>query len=79
MDIAKSCICVFKDPKQFLTQGVYSTRSYHLSTLDVNPCQNSPQVLLWHLSNHLSTVPPIHPLYSRHIDHPVPVPYSVYT
>ena len=31
----KSCICVFKGAKQFLTQGV-STRSYHLSTLDVN-------------------------------------------
>ena len=31
----KSCICVFKGPKQFLTQGVIA-RSYHLSTLDVN-------------------------------------------
>ena len=76
MDIEKSCICVFKGPKQFLTQGV-STRSYHLSTLDVNQCQDSPQVLLRHLSNHLRTVPPIHPLYSRQIDHPVPAPCSV--
>ena len=76
MDIEKSYICVFKGPKQFLTQGV-STRSYHLSTLDVNQCQDSPQVLLRHLSNHLRTVPPIHPLYSRQIDHPVPAPCSV--
>ena len=67
MDIEKSCICVFKGPKQFLTQGV-STRSYHLSTVDVNQCQDSPQVLRQHLSNHLRTVPPIHPLYSRQID-----------
>ena len=73
MDIEKSCICVFKGPKQFLTQGV-STRSYHLATLDVNQRQDSPQVLLRHLSNHLHTVPPIHPLYSRQIDHPVPAP-----
>ena len=71
MDIEKSSICVFKGAKQFLTQGV-STRSYHLSTLDVNQCQDSPQVLLRHLSNHLRTVPPIHPLYSLRIDHPVP-------
>ena len=64
MDKQKSCICVFKGPKQFLTQGV-STRSYHLSTLDVNQCQDSPQVLLGHLSNHLRAVPPIHPLSLR--------------
>ena len=70
MDIAeKSLICVFKGPKQFLTQGV-STRNYHLLTLDVTQCQDSPQVLLRHLSNHLRTVPPIQ--YSRQIDHPVP-------
>ena len=74
MDIEKSCICVFKGPKQFLTQGV-STRSYHLSTLDVN--LDSPQVLLRRLSNHLHTVPPIHPLFIRQIDHPVPAPCSV--
>ncbi len=30
------------------------------------------QVFLRHLSNRLRTVPPIHPLYSRQIDHPVP-------
>ena len=59
MDVEKSCICVFKGPKQFLTQ-VVSTRSYHLSTLDVNQCQDSPQVLLRHLSNHL----PLNPLHS---------------
>ena len=40
MDIEKSCICVFTGPKQFLTQGA-STRSYHLSTLDVNQCHDS--------------------------------------
>ena len=44
MDIEKSCICVFKGPKQFLKQ-VVSTRSNHLSTLDVNQCQDSSQVL----------------------------------
>lgn len=69
MDIEKSCSGVFKGPKQFLTQGV-STRSYHLSTLDVNQCQDSPQVVL-------RTVPPKYPLYSRQIDHPVPAPCSV--
>ena len=69
-------MCVFKGPKQFLTQGV-STRSYHLSTLDVNQCQDSPQGFLRHPSNHLHTVPPIHPLYSRQIGHHVPAPSSV--
>ena len=73
MDIEKSCICVFKGPRQFLTQ-VISTRSYHLSTLNVNQCQHSAQVLLRHLSNHLRTVPAIHPLYSRQIYHPAPAP-----
>ena len=63
MDIEKSCIWrVFKGPKQFLTQGV-STRSYHLSILDVNQCQDLPQVFLQHLSNHLHTVSPIHPIH----------------
>ena len=76
MDIEESCTCVFKETKQFLTQSVI-TKSYHLSTLDVNQCHDSPQVLLRHLSNHLGTVPPIHPLYSRQIDHPVPAPCSV--
>ena len=76
MDIEKSCICVLKGPKQFLTQCV-GTRSYHLSTLNANQCQDSPQVLLRHLSNHLRTVPPIYPLYSRQIDHPVTAPCSV--
>ena len=71
LDIEKSCICVFKGPKQFCT------RSYHLSTLNVNQCQDSPQVLFRHPSNHLRTVPPIHPLYSRQIDHPVQAPSSV--
>ena len=75
MDIEKSCICVFKGLKKFLTQ-VVSTGSYYLSTLDVNQSQDLPQVLLRHLSNYLRTVPPIHPLYSSQIDHPVPAPCS---
>ena len=37
----KTCVCVFKGPKQFLTQGV-STRSYYLSTSDANQCQGWP-------------------------------------
>ena len=77
MDREKSCSGVFKGPKQFLTQGV-STRSYHLSTLNVNQCQDSPQVLLRHLSNHLRTVPPIHPLYNRQIDHPQGHPTNIF-
>ena len=59
MNIEKSCICVFKGFKQFLTQGQVSTWSYCLSSLDVNQSQDSPQVLLRHLSNYLRTVPPI--------------------
>lgn len=71
----KNQVFVFKGLKQFLTQGV-STRSYHLSTLDVNQCQDLPQVLR-HLSNHLRTVPPIHPLYSHQIKRPVSAPCIV--
>ena len=51
----------------YTAQAGVSTRSYYLSTLDVNQCQDQPQILLPHLSNHLHTVPPIHPLHSRQI------------
>ena len=51
----------------YTAQAGVSTRSYYLSTLDVNQCQDPPQILLPHLSNHLHTVPPIHPFYSRQI------------
>ena len=51
----------------YTAQAGVSTRSYYLSTLDVNQCQDPPQILLPHLSNHLHTVPPIHPLHSRQI------------